>query len=459
MGTFDTLSPETMHRGAKLFMDRGQVSTYSDALGMLQGFRISIAVGHDVASSEAAQVALLTAVNAARRSMLGGVDVAGCPDVPVQTRLAPATELRRAIEILGGRLVGAVDPTAPVLLLGDVDAPASCGSALRMTWQGWSGGVVPAASGIRLDETGNMHIAAVLAASIAVGEVFQRLAGDCAYAGRRSAGLSLWTPSHPWTAPSSWGPYASWLPSRLWLIGLGNLGQAYLWCLGALPYASREDVRLVLQDDDEIQTSNDSTSMLSHPRLIGHLKTRAMAVWAETIGFTTRLEERRFGQWTQRSDFADDPMVALCGVDNAEARMVLEEAKFPLVVEAGLGAGPQGYRDWAVHCFPGARFARDIWGRVASQSATEDLSSLPAYQAAQTAGLDPCGVLRLASRTVGVPFVGITAAAMVIGELLRRIHGGQSFDALAATMASLDDLECVPALVSRPWMYGCAIAR
>nr|WP_294560213.1 hypothetical protein [uncultured Rhodopila sp.] len=72
-----------------------------------------------------------------------------------------------------------------------------------------------------------------------------------------------------------------------------------------------------------------------------------MAAWAQTIGFTIRLEERRFGQWTQRSDFADDPMVALCGVDNAEARMVLEEAKFPLVVEAGLGAGPQGYRDWA----------------------------------------------------------------------------------------------------------------
>ena len=123
------------------------------------------------------------------------------------------------------------------------------------------------------------------------------------------------------------------------------------------------------------------------------------------------------------------------------------------------GSVPESAEDWAVHCFPGARFARDIWGRVVSQPATEDPSSLPAYQAAQTAGLDPCGVLRLASRTVGVPFVGITAAAMVIGELLRRIHGGQSFDALAATMTSLDDLECVPALVSRPWMHGCAIAR
>lgn len=459
MDASDFPTPETMHRGAKLFMDRGQVANYSDALGILHGFRVGIAVGADVAFSEAAQVALLTAVNAARRSFLGGIDVAGCPDVSAKTPLAAGTGLRRAIEMLGGRLVGAVDPTAPVLLLGNVDAPASCRSALRVTWQGWSGGVVPSASGIRLDETGNMHTAAVLAAAIAVGEVFQKLAGDCAYAGRRNAGLSLWAPTHPWTDSSSWGPEVLWLPSRLWLIGLGNLGQAYLWCLGALPYTSPEEVRLVLQDDDEIQASNDSTSMLSRSELIGQLKTRAMASWAEAIGFTTRLEERRFGQWTQRSDLADDPAVALCGVDNAEARMVLENAKFPLVVEAGLGAGPQGYRDWAVHCFPGDRLARDIWSRVASQPATGDPSLLPAYQAAQAAGLDSCGVVRLASRTVGVPFVGLTAAAMVTGELLRRIHGGQSFDALAATMTSLDDLECVPAQASQPWMHGYASAR
>ena len=459
MNTFDIPNPATMHRGAKLFMDRGQASTYSDALGILGRFRVGVAVGGDVASSEASQVALLTAVNVARRAMLGGVNVAGCPDVASVTRLAPTMSLRRSVEMLGGRLVDAVDATAPVLLLGNVDPPEGCRTALRMTWQGWAGGVVPAGSNIRLAENGNMHLAAVLSASVAVGEVFQKLAGDSAYAGRRSAGLSIWEPSHPWTASSSWGPGISWLPSRLWLIGLGNLGQAYLWCIGALPFASPEDVRLLLQDNDNVQESNDSTSVLSHPGLDGQLKTRAMAAWAEAIGFTTRLDERRFGQWTKRSDFADDPMVAICGVDNAEARMVLEDARFPLVVEAGLGAGPQGYRDWAMHCFPAQRSARDIWTRVAVAPAAEDPSQLPAYQAARAAGLDPCGVFRLASRTVGVPFVGLTAATMAVGELLRRIHRGQPFDAVAATMSSLDDLECVPGQDRGPWLYGSTITR
>src|SRR5271165_7150881 len=60
---------------------------------------------------------------------------------------------------------------------------------------------------------------------------------------------------------------------------------------------------------------------------------------------------------------------------------------------------------------------------------------------------------------VGVPVVGLVAAAAVVGEVLRRIHGGSGFDALAATMASLEDRECVPSSSRRPWLYGSTPAR
>lgn len=449
---------ETMHRGAKLFMDRGHAATYSEALGILSNLRIGIVVGDDVARSSAAQAALLTTVNVAARSLLGGVYVAGCPTSPVLTRLGSGATLDAAVVGVGGRLVDRIDPSAPMLLLGDVAAPAGCRTALRITWQGWSGGVVPACAGVRLAETGNMDVAAVLAASIAVGEMFQMLAGDCVYAGRREAGVSLWAPTLPWTDASARGPDLMWLPSRLWLIGLGNLGQAYLWCLGSLPYVVPAEVRLTLQDDDTLQPSNESTSVLTTGSLVGQMKTRSMARWAEGIGFSTRLEERRFGSWSRRSDLAEDPAVALCGVDNAEARAALEDAGFPLVVEAGLGAGPHAYRDWSLHSFPGARTARGVWSRVADLPATEEPSARPAYEAMKAAGADPCGVLRLASRTVGVPFVGLTAATMVLGEVLRRIHQGPAFDVIAATMSSLSDIECAPAASATPWLFGCTAA-
>ena len=36
------------------------------------------------------------------------------------------------------------------------------------------------------------------------------------------------------------------LPSRLWLIGLGHLGQTYMWGLGLLPYSNPEVTPLFL---------------------------------------------------------------------------------------------------------------------------------------------------------------------------------------------------------------------
>ena len=80
-------------------------------------------------------------------------------------------------------------------------------------------------------------------------------------------------------------PELSLLPARLWLIGLGHLGQAYLWALGLLPFARPQDLRLVLQDIDIITPSTESTSVLSNAALIGQKKTRVMAAWAERRGF------------------------------------------------------------------------------------------------------------------------------------------------------------------------------
>jgi hypothetical protein len=45
---------------------------------------------------------------------------------------------------------------------------------------------------------------------------------------------------------------------------------------------------------------------------------------------------------------------------------------------------------------------------------------MPAYQSLKREGMDSCGLAQLASRTVGVPFVGLIAACLVVSELLRR---------------------------------------
>ena len=89
-------------------------------------------------------------------------------------------------------------------------------------------------------------------------------------------------------------PVLAYLPARLWLIGLGHLGQAYLWALGLLPYPPSSGLDLVLQDVDAITVSSESTSILSDLSLVGIKKSRAMALWAERRGFTAAIHERLF---------------------------------------------------------------------------------------------------------------------------------------------------------------------
>lgn len=166
---------------------------------------------------------------------------------------------------------------------------------------------------------------------------------------------------------------------------------------------------------------------------------RAPRSGVDARGFDTFLEERQFGKATRRAE--DEPGVALCGVDNALARASLEHAGFDLIVEAGLGAGPQAFRSIALHTFPGSRRAEEIWSKQVGDDSTNHLQDLPAYRDLKRAGLDPCGLTQLASRTVGVPFVGLIAACLMIGELLRRLHGGTALEFLAGSVLALEDIE------------------
>lgn len=436
----EDLDHTNLHRTAKYFMDNGRAPTHEAALDLLQQFGLTIKVGEEIFQSVPHQTALLTLINVARRTLLAGVEIIGLTDGHCHSPLAYMVPLQEAVVSLGGKIVSRARPNWPVALIGTTDAQQERTPCWRLTWEGWRGGVVPERHEQRLAEDEAVAVAPAFAAAACAAEAFAYHAGDHPMAGRRSAGLSLWQPGINWLASDPTEPRLTFLPSRLWLIGLGNLGQAFAWLLACLPYADRSQIVLMLQDFDRIAPSNESTSLLSAVTNVGQLKTRAVSEWLEARGFHTLLEERRFGHWTQRT--ADEPNVALCGVDNGFARAELESAGFELVVEAGLGAGPQAFRSISLHSFPGSRSAKEIWSRTLSESST-NIEEMPAYQELRRNGMDGCGLHQIASRTVGVPFVGLVAGALVISELLRRLHGGNNFELASGSVAVLDDFETV----------------
>ena len=446
----ETFDASTLHRTAKLFMDDGSAASAEDALDRLRGFGLTIVVGPAVARSGGAQIALLTLVNVARRTFLGGVEVMGLGEARSEV-LYPGRTLRAAVAELGGHPVDAVTPGRPIAAIG-VDPPHVDGSpSWRLTWEGWRGGVVPGSDARRLVDDDDVALAPAIAAAVCAAEVFAWHAGERGTAGRRAAGLSLWRPGADWLARDETAPALCYLPSRLWVIGLGNLGQAFAWALACLPYARGDDVRLVLQDDDRVGVSNDSTSVLSSLDAVGERKARVVARWLEERGFEVAIEERRFGPWMTRA--ADEPALAFCGVDNALARSSLEDAGFGLVVEAGLGAGPQAFRSIGLHAFPGSRTAREVWSAVGSGEGGTDVVSKAAYAKLAERGMDDCGLAQVASRTVGVPFVGMTASCLALGEILRRMHGATAREVVVLSMTALADAEVVEGR-AEPFVFG-----
>src|SRR5690242_4968914 len=97
-------SGERLHRAVKMAVDTGEASTIEEAYALFRGYRLVVAVGADLAHSATSQAALLTIVNTARRCFLGGVEVYGPVDVPLQVPWRNCRTVREAVKDLGGRV-------------------------------------------------------------------------------------------------------------------------------------------------------------------------------------------------------------------------------------------------------------------------------------------------------------------------------------------------------------------
>jgi hypothetical protein len=433
---------ETLHRLVKQAIDSGAAASIAEAQTLFAGYQLALRMEAAVARDAHHQATLLTAVALARRVFLGGVTVSAPPDVPLAPPLLSfGQNLAEAVAALGGHL-GPIPDGVPLVEIGGArDARSSDAFHVRTLFAGWRGGIVPTHIDAAPAPAPVMALSPMLAAALAVNEAFLFVSGSSTIAGRRTVGLSLWAPA----AESNWltaneEPALHLLPSGLWLIGLGHLGQAYLWGVGLLPYPDPAQLRLVLQDIDVITPSTESTSVLSDAKLVGQKKTRAMATWAEQRGFHTAITERLFDKDFRRHP--DEPAVALCGLDNALGRQALDQVGFDFVVEAGLGRGYRDFRAIRLHTLPASRNASEIW-KIAP--GTDDTEDRPAYQAMLTHGeLDRCGVTLLAGKAVGAPFVGAVAATLALSEILRLLHGGPVHELIDLDLKAPDYRCAVP---------------
>lgn len=421
------LSPDNLHRTAKQLLDSGRAVSLADAQRMLEQLVLQVDVGGNI--DAAGKAALLTVVNAGSRAFLGGVHVRLEQDPMLVEGYGRAKPLSSAITGFGGRIVEQLHEEHPTIVVGQPTQRPVGDVILHVTWHGWSGGVVEDEAARLGGEA--MSLAGVIAGALAVSECFQHCVGSCV-AGRREVGLSLWRPDLDWRASGADGPRLEWLPSRLWLLGLGHLGQGYAWSLGMLPYPTTSEVSVSLMDMDSFVEANLSTGLLARDRDLGRRKTRVVSDWLEELGLHTAIVERRFDEDTFPK--GDEPRVALAGFDGALPRQLLG-GRFERVVDVGLGSGSSDYLDILMHTFPspldpetefaeGTRSAR-VLPRV-YQAEIERLVS-----EGMERGEAACGMTLVEGVSVAAAFVGATAGALAVADLLRSLHGGQEYSVIS----------------------------
>jgi hypothetical protein len=426
---------DCLHRLVKEALDRGAASSLAEAETMFRGYRLKFTIASTEADDPSHQAALLTGVALAKRVFLGGVSVSGALSAALKVPLPAGKTIGEAVIYLGGTIADG-DPEDPTITIGGAPQPRSERFHIRTLYAGWRGGIVPAHAELAPVAAPVMPLAAMLSAALAVNEAFFHVQSGKSVFGRRPTGLSLWNPASDtdWLSGPCQEPSLLYLPSKLWLIGLGHLGQAYLWGLGLLPYPDPTGAALVLQDVDVITPSTESTSILTDRAQLGQKKTRATAAWCERRGFNVAIQERLFGADFMRQP--DEPAVALCGLDNALGRQALDQVGFNFVVEAGLGRGYKDFRTIRLHTLPGPRPATSIW---AGEAGSEALENRPGYQKMLKDGeLDRCGITLLAGKGIGAPFVGAIASALALSEVLRLLHGGPLFQVVELDLQGIE---------------------
>ncbi len=448
---------ETISRVLKISIDDGAPSIEA-ARREMETWGVIVAIGPEVERSPTLQAAVLTAVAIGRRCFLGGINVIGNVDVPLLIPWPTKASLRAAIVSLGGRADSAAIAGAPCIRFGSHTEEVSSSIVLQVTFDGWCSGVAPANRRVRLAESQEFTPSGVLGAALAVSEVFQYFRGANPMAARREVGLSLWRPDLQWTDPEAIGMKVTRLPSSLWLLGLGHLGQAYAWTIGLLPYARPETVKLFVLDFDDVVPGNESTGLLISETSFGRRKARVVAEWLDHRGFNTFIVERRFAGPMTVTD--QEPRLALIGFDNGPSRARLDGA-FPRAIDCGLGTGVQDHLGITLRTLPGSRRASERWETIPPATTSANLVELPGYARMATEGLDECGLTLVAGVTVGVPFVGAAAAALVVAEAIRSAIGAHAYDFVALHLRNPALVEVAPNSVwdAEPFNPGISPTR
>jgi len=388
-------------RLSKILVEREGI-TFEEAQARLRAITLEIVVGED-ADSPAAHAATLTAISVGRRAFIGGVRVIGALDQPLKVPY-PLTSsiLRDAAAEIGAETFAGV-PSQRLVIGKRVSHGTH--SDVHIWWNGWKAGT---AYDVEPCDDGRNPLSGIAAGALGVGLAFEATRDGSPPA----SSVDLWPVEANGPAPAFKDVF---LPGALWVIGLGNLGQAFLWALSGLPYEIPGEVSIVLQDRDKVSAENWATSVLVRDVAYGLQKTRVAEDWALRKGF----DVRRVDRWLTATDrlHDDDPRLAFSGVDRIEARKAMAHVGFDCILDAGLGRAAHDYDRYRLTIFDESHSIEQHFEGQTDPQQQNDVPDKEAYRSlAREVGA--CGAAEIAGASVAAAYVSAVAAASAVARAI-----------------------------------------
>lgn len=410
-----------------------------DAIDRMESASVWLISNESIKSSRTLQVSFLTAVNIAKRVFLGGVKCVFPNDVPNLLDFGNK-DFSKLVERFGGTLsVNDLPGKSQIKILFGIECFDN--NCIESVASGWRGGLnFYGQERIVLGEVNSqIFLGSIAAASLACYKAFSKIYKLQEEGIDLNLGISLWNlnSGDDWAKMDNDGPTKIYLPRNLWILGLGHLGQAYIWSMGLMGVKSPDSITFLLQDYQTIDKENIGPQVLSSSKYFGYPKTRPCISYLEDFGFKTRIVEKPFQKEDLENEWVQDFKFLLNGVDNIPTRKAINKEFLDLFIDAATNGRLSLFDSFTMR---NVKFTNkepdELWP---SNGDKEEIFHPNLFQKNEKKRI--CG--KLTNYNIATPFVGLFGSTIVIAELLRALNKGRRYSIVSLQMRDVKSIQAI----------------
>jgi molybdopterin/thiamine biosynthesis adenylyltransferase len=410
----------------------------NEACKLMNSASIWLVAGVSIKHSFVEQLAYITALNIAHRVFLGGVHCVLPSNIPNLLKFK-SEYFGDLIPQFGGRVIDDSSMKDDVKILFGLECYDD--NCIEAVSSGWRGGVnFTNQARVEFSDRNNLiSLGPIAAASLACFYAFNKTYHLTSDEIDINSGISLWNlnSGDEWHKDENDGPNKLNMPRNIWALGLGHLGQAYLWTLGLMTFDEPNKILFLLQDADTVEKENTGSQVLSSEQNIGYPKTRACMKFLENLGFRTQILEKQLVTGDSEQNWMENFPFLLNGVDNIKTRKSIRTNHLELFLDGATNGSSLLFDSFTMkNVLKIQKDINDLWPEFETTETILHKNLYDRYEKTHKCGF-------MTNIGVSTPFVGLFSSAIVVSELIRSLNCGKSYSIVSLQLRDLYDITAI----------------